>query len=410
MSAQGVLGLDGSLSWQQARFVAAQAARPLSARTARLDESAGCLLAAPLTTLADDPAEDCAEFSGYALCGEGPWTIVELPHDVALSPHCAALVTRREPVPPHTDCVIGLHESVVREEPDGRTIVTAHDPLTGLPEEYARPDLGYGIVRQAARGHAGTMLVPRGTRVTPQLISLAARYGHDHLSITPPPTVGTLVLGAHLLERGMPRFGRPRDALGYAIPAFIATLGARANPAVRAPETRDLLLEEIDDANVDLLITTGNTGENSELREVLRDLNARWLIDGVEMTPGAGVLLARLADDRLLLGLPGDPVQALAALMSLAPIVVAKLRDDQVDPAHLAEHAVLLANAPLPHHAHDTGIVPVMVTRSAAGTTALPLENPGELTTWAQANAFAVVPPGEGAQGRTVGLLPPLGS
>jgi len=410
MSAQGVLGLDGSLSWQQARFVAAQAARPAQPRTARLDESAGSLLAAPLATLADDPPEDCAEFSGYALCGEGPWTIVELPHDVALSPHCAAFVSRGEPIPPHTDCVIGLHESVVREELDTRKVVTAHDPLTGIPDERARPDLGAGIVRQGSRASAGTTLVPRGARVTPQLLALAARYGHDHVSITPPPTVGTLILGAHLLERGMPRFGRPRDALGFAIPAYIATLGARANPAVRAPETRDQLINDIDDANVHLLITTGNTGENSELREVLRDLGARWLIDGVEMTPGAGVLLARLADDRLVLGLPGDPVQALAAVMSLAPILISRLRDDEVDPAHLHEHAVLLANAPLPQYEHDTAIVPVQVSRSAAGTTALPLENPGDLRTWAAATAFAVVPPGEGAQGRTVGLLPPLGS
>lgn len=56
-------------------------------------------------------------------------------------------------------------------------------------------------------------------------------------------------------------------------------------------------MQEIDDSTADLIITTGSTapGGNNLLRNVLRDLAAHWLIDGITLTPGAQVLLARLS-------------------------------------------------------------------------------------------------------------------
>jgi molybdopterin molybdotransferase len=146
--------------------------------------------------------------------------------------------------------------------------------------------------------------------------------------------VGTLVLGSTLLTAGPPREGRVRDALGLTIPALIGSLGARANPPTRAPDTRDLLLQEIDDAQVDMLITTGSTspGGGNILREALRDLGAHWLIDGILATPGAQTLLVRLPDGRLLLGLPGHPTAALAGLLTLGAPLIAGLRGELINP------------------------------------------------------------------------------
>jgi hypothetical protein len=53
------------------------------------------------------------------------------------------------------------------------------------------------------------------------------------------------------------------------------------------------------------------------VRQVIGDLNARWLIDGVSVTPGAQMLMARLHDGRILVGLPGNPAAALAGLVWL---------------------------------------------------------------------------------------------
>jgi molybdopterin molybdotransferase len=180
---------------------------------------------------------------------------------------------------------------------------------------------------------------------------------------------------------------------------------------VRAPDTDELLLREIEDAAVDVLVTTGSTapGPDNHLRGVLRDLNARWLVDGVSCTPGAQMLLARLADGRFLVGLPGDPPAALAALVTLASPLIRALRDEPVT-GH-RRSAVLMDDTPPADYADDTALVPVLLEVSAAATQArpLPATGPVGLEGWARAHAIAVVPPGAGLRGDVVELLDPYG-
>lgn len=399
-------GLDGILPWHQARNVAATAARPLETTAARLDEAHGARLARALSTMQDDPPVDSAGVSGFALCGEGPWMLRDLV-DAPLRPGEAQRVHRGEPIPEHCDCVVRAETAQESRDRDDNVIVIALDPLTGIPDERVRPDLGEGIVRQGARSLAGHDLVATGRIVTPSVISLAAALGHDHLDVIRTPVVGTLILGSHLIERGLPRQGRPRDALGAAIPAFVGAWGARGNPAVRAPDTVDLLLAEIDDAAVDVLITTGSTapGPENHLRQVLRDLGARWLVDGVAVYPGDQMLLARLPDGRLLVGLPGSPASALAALVTLLPPLIRGLRGDEGEQAPAT--AVLLDDAPQAPYADDTVLVPVRLRPSRAGMAADPIrvQTGGDLAAWAAADAIAVVPPGSGARGDVVEYL-----
>ena len=96
-----------------------------------------------------------------------------------------------------------------------------------------------------------------------------------------------------------------------AAPYFEVFLGTMWSARVAVPLNLRWSVKEliyaIEDANVDVLITTGSTAPDSDnsVRHVLRDLDARWLIDGVAVTPGARMLLARLADGRIIVGLPG---------------------------------------------------------------------------------------------------------
>lgn len=404
-------GLTGILSWHQARSVAATAGRPLPAVSARLDEAVGSRLATSLVTLQDDPAVDSAQVDGFALCGEGPWFVRDEDDVTALRSSQAHRVTRGQAIPPHTDAVLSLELAEVQRLAGGELLVIALDPLSRVPDDRARPGIGDGIVRQAERGTAGEMVVEAGLPVTPALVSLAASLGHDHLSVVRTPVVGTLVLGGHLLDRGLPRQGRSRDALGAVVPAFAGQLGARGNPALRAPDTADLLLQEIDDANVDILVTTGSTAlaPDNHLRAVLRDLDARWLVDGVAASPGAQMLLARLPDGRFIVGLPGDPVAALSAMVTLLPPLVRGLRDDA--PEGPLATGILLSATDLPEYADDTLLAPVRLQHSRAGTTLEPLTRHGHrLAAWAQADAIAVVQPGAGQPGDVVEvLLPPPG-
>ena len=401
-------GLDGILPWAQARHVAATCGRPQSAVDARLDEAGGNVLASALLTAQDDPAVDSAAFDGYAVRGEGPWLLDD---DIdVVTAGCASAIQAGQPVPRHVDAVIPIDRAIT-EERGGTVYVLGRDPLTGVPDDDVRPEFGSGIARQGEVSGAGHVLVPSGMPVTTAMIALAAASGHDEVRIVRPPVVGVLVLGGSLLDRGLPRHRRVRDALGPAIPSFVGALGARGNPAVRGPDTVDLLLSEIDDAAVDILITTGSTapGQDNHLRNVLRDLGARWLVDGVSVTPGAQMLLAKLADGRFLVGLPGDPAAAMGALVTLVSPLIRTLRDDPAS-AH-RRSAVLMDDVEAPDYADDTALVPVSLEVSSAGTLARPLPTggPAGLLAWASADAIAVVPPGAGLRGDVIGLLDRLG-
>jgi len=395
-------GLDGVLTWSQAHQVAHTCARPLGEVRARLDEACGSVLARPLELLQDDPPADVAAWTGYAVCGEGPWQRIP---DERLRPGTCGYVRAQEPVPMHADAVLAMESAVAQDAT--AVIVLARDPLTGLADERSRPELGSGLVRQGTRATTGAELAPRDRIVTPALVAMAAAAGYDDLPIIKPPVVGTLVLGSSLLSAGLPRRGRVRDALGDAVPAFVGALGARANPAVRAPDTQELLLAEIDDANVDVLITTGSTAPDPEnhVRQVLRDLGARWLIDGVACTPGAQMLLARLPDGRFLVGLPGDPASALAGLVTIvAPLITALRGAPQPAPGS----AVLNDEVPAPEFADDTALTPVRleVADQAVLARPLPAGGPAGVHGWALADAVAVVPPGSGSPGDVVPVIP----
>jgi molybdopterin molybdotransferase len=402
-------GLDGVLSWPQARYVAGSAGRPLPGVLARLDEAGGAILSRPVETAQDDPPSDSAAVRGFAVCGEGPWLLTD-PADV-VTPGTAVQVERGQTLPRHTDAVLPVASAASSEDALGRVLILGRDDLTGIPDEQARPSLGSGIRRQASISKAGHILVPADSIVTPAVLSLAAAAGHDDIEIVRTPVVGVLVLGSALLDRGLPRKGRVRDALGQSVPAFIGALGGRGNPAVRAPDTEDLLLREIDDAAVDVLITTGSTAPDPDnhLRRVLRDLDARWLVDGVSATPGAQMVLARLQDGRFLVGLPGDPAAAMAALITLVTPLIGAMRGEPA-PGR-ARSAVLMDDTPPADYADDTALIPVRLEVSAAAVQArpIPATGPAGLQGWATADAIAVVPPGAGLRGDVVEILDPYG-
>lgn len=392
----GALGLDAPLDWSQARYVAAQAAEPLAARTARLDEALGSTLADNLVTLLDDPPYDIAAHDGYALCGEGPWRIIDLAPEVALPSHFATPVIAGEPLPPHSDSVIDRDDCVVGTSEVGDTIITARDPLTRLPENFARPDFGYGIIRLADKGRAGMPVIYSGTTVTPAVIALAASLGHDRISVLPPPSIGTLVIGEHLLEHGPPRYGRPRDSAGPAITGYLGALGARAFPVKRASAREEAFVAELTDSTADVIVTVGATEPNAQslLRRTLRDLGAHWLIDGITIDHGAETLLVRLPDGRLLLGLPGEPIAALVGAALIAPVIVERYRGI---PADAAVRASLENGAPhvaIPQIHDESDVTRALpITRASTAASFEVLAPAHSLPSWARADAMALVEP-----------------
>lgn len=400
-----------ALPWDQARQVARTAAAPLPVVAARLDEALGCVLAEPLRALTDLPAFDTAAMDGWAVAGRGPWRLADdvLAGDepTQLPDGHAARIGTGAVLPHGADAVLRAERGQL-ERSGGGVRLWALDELTGLVDDAARPARGTDIRPRGEECRRDDPLVPAGATVTPAILGLAAAAGYDTLPVVRTPVVAVLVLGDELLERGLPRPGRVRDALGPLVPAWVASLGARGNPPVRVPDTRQALVDEIDDAAADIVVTTGSTarGPVDHLHEVLRSVGARWLVDGVAVRPGHPMLLAKLPDGRFVLGLPGNPLAAVSALVTLAAPLLAGLRGDPDGDLRTAVAATLTDD--VTGHPADTRLWPVALESGGVVPRARPLRyaGPAMLRSLALADGLAVVPPGGGAGGTDVRVLP----
>lgn len=372
----------------------------------RLEAALGCALASPIAALTDLPAFDSAAMDGYAVVGASPWLLSDTDlraGDEArtrLDSGTAVAIATGAALPEGCDAVLRTEQAGIETSLHGNRLFPL-DPLTGLPDDTgASLPPGTDVRPRGEECAAGEPLVPAGSVVTPAMLGLAAAAGYDSLEVIPPPTVAVLVLGDELLERGLPRPGRVRDALSPLVPPWLADLGARANPPIRVPDTRQALLDEIEDSTADVIVTTGSTaaGPVDFVHDVLDHLGARWIVDGVQVRPGHPMLLAVLPDSRPVVGLPGNPLAAVSGLVTLAAPVIAAMRGVPLD-----ELEVVLG-VDVTSHPHDTRLIPVLVEEGRARP--LRFDGPAMLRSLALADALAVIPPSGGLAGSRVTLLP----
>ncbi|MGW7581672.1 molybdopterin molybdotransferase MoeA [Kitasatospora sp. NPDC054768] len=383
----------GVLSWPRARETARRAGlRPLPGVRAPLAEALGRTLAEPLSALTDLPAFDTSAMDGWAVAGPGPWRVAGRvlagrAEPAELADGTAVEIATGAQLPPGATAVL-------RRE-HGRTDgVLLHDrgpqPLT----------TGQDVRPRGQECRRGEELLPSGVPVGPAVLGLAAACGHDRLSVHRRPEVQLLVLGDELLTAGVPGPGLVRDALGPLLPPWLRAAGADPAEVGYVRDDFGLLRDALRHSTADLVVTTGGTaaGPVDFLHRALADVGARLLVDGVAVRPGHPMLLAELPGGRHLVGLPGNPLAAVAGTVTLALPLLHARSGRTVGAPVLAPAA-----AALPGHRTDTRLHPVR--RTAEGVLPLPFDGPAMLRGLARAEALAVVPPGGAAAGEPVELL-----
>jgi molybdopterin molybdotransferase len=377
------------MSWAAARRTAYDAAVPAPGVRRPLAGCSGSTLAAPLKARTCLPPWDLAAMDGFAVSGAGPWTLVGavLAGDGADQPLRAGQAV-----------AIGTGARL----PDGTTAVlqVEHaEQRAGVV--HGEVEAGRHVRRAGEECAAGELLLPAGAPVTAAVLGLAAACGHDDLLVRPPSGVLALVTGDELLTEGAPRDGRVRDALGPQLPLLVAAHGGQLVGLSHLRDESDLLRKAIDTAETPVVVVTGasSAGPADHLRPVLGELGAELLIEGVACRPGSPQLLARLTDGRLVVGLPGNPLAALAAAGTLLAPALAALAGRELRAVRA------LAGEPLSASASDTRLVPVR--RQGRHVHPVPGTGAGMLRGAALADALAVVPPrADLASGAEVELLP----
>jgi len=384
------------MPWPDARGLARAAAVQLAPGTLSLPEACGCLLAADLKALTDLPVTDLSAMDGWAVSGLPPWQIVgDLPagrlldHPLA-DGQCAGIATGAV-VPDGADRVLPVERSM-RDE----TGVRPSDPdSTAVPRTHIR--------RSGEEAARGDVLLRAGIPVTPPVIGLAAATGHDTLVVTPPATISVLILGDELTSSGHPAPSRTRDALGPQLPAWLRAFGAGPTSVVRLSDHLNDLTLALANSTADVILTTGGTsvGPRDYVREAVGIAGGWVIVDGVHVKPGHPMLLASLPDGRWLVGLPGNPLAACAALLTL----VAPLLDGLHGRGPAAVWTATLATAEPGRPGDGHRLLPVQRDDDGLATL-LPSCGSAMLRGLAQASGLVVVPPPGAAAGDVVEYLP----
>ncbi len=305
--------------WPEARRRAAQAAALPPVRVS-LAGALGRVLAVDLRALGDLPATDNSAMDGWAVAGPPPWRVVaDLPagglhHGLLRSGECVRIATGAT-VPDGTTSVLPV-EASVRD----RTGVRPVEPSAETPR-------GAHIRSGGEEARRGDVLMPNGTLVTPPVIGLAAATGNDTLVVVPHADVAVFGLGAALLDAGLARLGRTRDAHGPQLPGWLGALGEPARSVRRLPDDVDVLTAAIVGSDATVVVTTGGTsvGAGDHLHAALARAAGHAVVDGVAVKPGHPMVLAALPGDRWLVGLPGNPLAACVALLTLVEPLLAAL-------------------------------------------------------------------------------------
>jgi molybdopterin molybdotransferase len=373
-----------SLSWDAAREAAAALGRSRLPRTITVGiaRAGGAVLAVEVRALAALPSDDVSAMDGWAVAGEGPWTVVGdasggSRRSRLAAGHAVGVVTGA-PVPPGT-------AAVVRSE-DGEVLAgTLRAPAT---------EAGRHVRRAGEEVRAGEELLPVGTRLGPAQLGMVAGAGVDSVTVVVPPRVRLVVTGSELLHHGVPTRGRVRDSLGPALPGWLSAMGAEVSGGEVVPDDPDLLLDAVAGPHareVDVVVVTGGTaaGPSDHLRPVLRRARAKLLVDGVDVRPGSPSLLATVPGGPVVVGLPGNPLAAVAGLVTLAAPLLAAWTGERVgEPVPVA-----VLGLPPAGHPAATRLVPARYDVGAGAARVTERVGPAMLRGLADADGWVVVAP-----------------
>lgn len=368
------------LPWAQARERARAAAPAAPVLTTALAEALGCTAASDLVALGPVPHAATSAMDGWAIAGEGPWTLD--PGDGPLTPGRARLIVTGGVPPEGADAVLPVEA--------GEVVEARLTGPTPPPARHIRP-----AGEEAAEGD---VIVPAGSLLTPARLAVLAATGHDRLPVRRRPRVRLLVTGDELVSAGVPVPGRVRDVMSPMIPPLLTAMGAEVAAVQRVGDDAQVVAEAAL-GEADLLVSAGGTG-----RSAVDPIAGAWLhlgadvrFRGVDMRPGHPASLAVLPDGRPWLALPGNPLAAVVTALSFVPALVAGHAD-----APVPGLATEVAGAAFESRA-GTMLVPAV--RTPDGLVPAATSRSHMLRGLADADVVAVVPAEGAAPGATLDVI-----
>lgn len=361
-------------------------ATTLASETVTVADADGRVLAETITAIRDQPPFDASAMDGWAV------KRVDVRHQVALTivgesaagrgyepallSDQAVRIFTGAPVPVGADLVV-IQENAER---DGDCVRMG--PVEGG---------GANIRLRGGDFRAGAVLLRAGVRLDPWRLSLAAAAGRAEVQVAGRPRIAVLATGEELAAPGADAGPfQIYESGGAGLLPMIRRWGG--TPARLAPtgDNLEAIAAAVRDIAADVIVTVGgaSVGDYDLVKPALAALGLELDVETVNVRPGKPTWFGRLADGRLVLGLPGNPASAfVCAELFLKPLVLAlqgAADPHRMETASLGEP--LPANGPREHW--------MRARLGPDGVTAFADQDSSLVTVFAAADALLRRPPG----------------
>ncbi|WP_119154354.1 gephyrin-like molybdotransferase Glp [Caldimonas tepidiphila] len=291
-------------------------------------DALGRVLAADLVSPLDVPPHDNSSMDGYALRAAdvaAAGTVLPVAQRIAagqvgaeLEPGTAARIFTGAPMPAGADAV------VMQEDTEALEGGAVRIQLVPQPGQWVR-----------ARGEdvrSGTVTLPRGTRLTPQALGLAATVGAAEVDVVRRPRVALFSTGDELVMPGEPLPpGAIYNSNRTMLCALLQQLGCEVSDLGIVPDRLDATREALRSAAGahDLILTSGgvSAGEEDHIKPAVQ---AEGRLEAMQLAtkPGRPMVFGEIrhggARPALFMGLPGNPVSSfLTFVLLVRPVLLA---------------------------------------------------------------------------------------
>lgn len=389
----------------EARELVLKATRPLAApEQVEIDRALDRVLAQDVVAVGDVPPFPCSAMDGYAIAAGAAGRVLTVvgesragtPSGHELENGQAIRISTGAAIPAGASAVIP-QESV--ESQDG-TITTTAAVNEGEHVRNAGEDI-----------RTGTVVLSAGARLRAAELGAAVAAGLGEVLVARRPRARVLCTGDELRAPGEPlAAGEIHNSNAPMLVALASRCGAVVPAAGRLRDDRaatvEALAAALDQADVTIVSGGVSVGPHDHVKPALAQLGVEEVFWRVALQPGRPTWFG-VRGDRLVFGLPGNPVSAFVTFTLFASHALAALQGTTVKPALEPEATLAVA---VRRHEREQAIR-VRLERSDDGRLmAVPNGPQGShiITSLLGADALALIPPGEGEMpaGSSVALEP----
>jgi molybdopterin molybdotransferase len=255
--------------------------------------------------------------------------------------------------------------------------------------------VGENIVPAGAEAKAGQELLPRGIRLRPAQIAMAAAAGKASVKVYRKPRIAILSTGDELVEVAeKPGPSQIRNSNSYSLAALVAQCGGEPVQLPIAPDEVGKVTELIQEGlKADMLLLSGGVsmGKFDLVEQALKSLGAQFFFTGALIQPGKPVVFGEVSGVPFF-GLPGNPVSVMVTFELFARQLVEALSGAEPSPLKSAKARL---KRDFKTKTGLTRFLPAMLDGELYDpeVEVVPWQGSGDMLAAARANCYLVVPP-----------------